>query len=78
MISKREKRRKKDHEDANFKGVRVPVKIEFILVRKSTFFIFTSMYKVLEARCEFCGKTFRKSIKLKSMYKFNMSLGEIW
>ena len=60
------------------KEFRVPVKNEIFLVLKSSFFIFTGMYKVLETRCEFCGKTFRKSIKLKSIYKFSMSLGEIW
>ena len=44
------------------KEFRVPLKNDFFLVLKSSFFIF-GMHKVFEARCEFCGKTFRKSIK---------------
>ena len=59
------------------KEFRVPLKNEIFLVLKSMFFIFMGMYKVFEARCEFCGKTFRKSINLKFTYKFSMLLGEI-
>ena len=60
------------------KKFRVSLKNEVFWVLKSSFFIFIGIYKGFEARCEFCGKTFRKSIELKSIYKFSMSLGEIW
>ena len=78
MKIKSEKQRKEDPEDGNLKGVQSSSEKWIFWVPKSSFFIFICMHMVFEDRCEFCGKTFRKSFKLKSIYKFSMSLGEIW